>query len=403
MAPAVTGRARLQDAAAYPLTLPFRANAPDAVRARPAPPLSHAEKERRSRAIGIARVLCILGVVYVHAWTGLGGEGLAQARGTFQETLRWVLMELFGRSAVPLLGMISGWLVMASPRTRDARRHVARKARTILLPMVAWNALALVLVSGSAWLLVLPAPVPRSFAWVVQELLMPVGNPDINVQMPFLRDLFVCMLLAPLLVRAPTRLLAGVVLLAASAQVCAPVWALGWPLLLRPSILAFFALGMLARRAGMAERVAALPPARAALPFAVLLPVKLALELRLPDAGALPVFVAFDLIVRVSAALAFWRLAWALADRPAGRRILAIEPYSFFLFCAHLILIWLFAPLIGKLTGPLGSPLYPLFLLAQPLLVLAAVLALARPLARHWPAAARVLSGGRLGRAARPE
>ncbi|MFP5434535.1 MAG: acyltransferase, partial [Alphaproteobacteria bacterium] len=31
---------------------------------------------RRSDAIAIARVICIVGVVYVHAWTGLNGEAL---------------------------------------------------------------------------------------------------------------------------------------------------------------------------------------------------------------------------------------------------------------------------------------------------------------------------------------
>ena len=58
---------------------------------------------RRSDAIRAARVVCIAGVVYVHAWTGLDGHALELARGTPQEVLRWVLMEVFGRSAVPLL------------------------------------------------------------------------------------------------------------------------------------------------------------------------------------------------------------------------------------------------------------------------------------------------------------
>ncbi|GGY94266.1 succinoglycan biosynthesis protein exoh [Novosphingobium colocasiae] len=356
-------------------------------------------RQRRSDAIGIARVLCILGVVYVHAWTGLGGNGLELARGTFQENLRWVLMECFGRSAVPLLGLISGWLVMASLAERDGRRrdwagHVGRKARTVLLPMVVWNAIALVLVSGTAWLFTLPAPVPHTLGWTIEELLILTRNPDINVQMPFLRDLFVCMVLAPALVRLPARALGLIALAAGIAQ----AFALGWPIFLRPSILMFFALGMIARQTGAAERVAEWPLSRAVLPFALLLPVKLALEFALADPGAMPAFVAFDLTVRIAAAFAFWRIAWAVARSDARGPLLALEPYAFFLFCAHLTLIWLFAPLIGRLTGPLGSPLYPLFLILQPLLVLGATLAVASPLSRHWPAAARVLSGGRLGR-----
>jgi len=51
---------------------------------------------------------------------------------------------------------------------------------------------------------------------------------------------------------------------------------------------------------------------------------------------------------------------------------------------------------LGKLTGPLGSPLYPLYLILQPLLVLVAVVALGRILRRVAPRAAALLSGGRL-------
>ena len=81
--------------------------------------------------------------------------------------------------------------------------------------------------------------------------------------------------------------------------------------------------------------------------------------------------------------------------------MLRIEPYAFFLFCAHLILIWLGGPLLGKLFGRMGSPLYPLYLILQPLLVLASVMVMGLALQRIAPRAAAVLSGGRL-RGGRP-
>ena len=87
--------------------------------------LMTANAARRSDAISIARVICILGVVYVHAWTGLNGHDLEIARGTPQENLRWLLMEIFGRSAVPLLGVISGWLVGGSSSARKAKRPIS--------------------------------------------------------------------------------------------------------------------------------------------------------------------------------------------------------------------------------------------------------------------------------------
>ena len=66
------------------------------------------------------------------------------------------------------------------------------------------------------------------------------------------------------------------------------------------------------------------------------------------------------------------------------------------MFCSHLIMIWLAGPAIGLVSGPLGSPLYPAFLLIQPLMVLGAAVALGRTLLALSPAAALWLSGGRL-------
>lgn len=362
----------------------------------PAETFSAREARRRSDAIRIARVVCITGVVYVHAWTGLDGHSLELARGTPQEILRWVLMEAFGRSAVPLLGLISGWLVAGSGRTREWRSHIARKARTILLPMVLWNLIAIAFVSGAAMLLGLAAPVPQSLGWVLQEVLIISHPPDINVQMPFLRDLFLCMVLAPLLVRMPTWSLA---LLALGAGAC-HVLGLGPPIILRASILMFFTLGIVARRAGLAERVPAWPLLPVVLPFAVLMPLHLYTAVGdvrpFDDAST----AALDLAVRVAASLAVWRLAWAVAGSRAAPVLHRVEPYMFFYFCAHLVLLWLFGPMIGQLTGKLGSPLYPLYLLAQPFLILAAVVGIAQGLMRVAPGAAKVLSGGRLTRGA---
>lgn len=343
-------------------------------------------------AISIARVICILGVVYVHAWTGLDGHGLELARGTGQENLRWFLMETFGRSAVPLLGLISGWLVAGSSRTRDWRSHIGRKAQTILLPMILWNMLALTLVSGSAWLFDLPAPTPSSLGWVIEEILIVTRNPDVNVQMPFLRDLFVCMVLAPLLVRMSGRGLAIVVLIAAAGHMLG----VGAPILLRPSILMFFTLGIAARSADVAERTAAWPLPLALIPFVLLMPVQLwlALHAGAPRTGAL--VSGLDLLVRLAASLCFWRVSFALAQGRARGVLLKIEPLMFFLFCSHLILIWLGGPLVGRLFGKLGSPHYPAYLLTQPLMVLACVVALAWLLRRTAPGLALVLSGGRL-------
>src|SRR3546814_3456019 len=77
-----------------------------------------------------------------------------------QSVLYWTLIELFGSSSVPLLSIISGWLVMASVSKRDYAQFAGGKAKSLLLPMVAWNLITVGLVVFFAHFGDLRAPKP---------------------------------------------------------------------------------------------------------------------------------------------------------------------------------------------------------------------------------------------------
>jgi len=346
-----------------------------------------------STAIRLARVICIVGVVYAHSWTGLDGAAQAAADGTPQGILRWGLVEIFGRSAVPLLGMIAGWLVVGSLARLSYGRFVAAKARAVLIPMIVWNAVAIALVCGAAALGWIAAPQISSLWWLIDELLCLATPNDVNVQTPFLRDLFVCMVLAPVLVRAPKPLLAA--LTAATL-----VWTLSGAegiLLLRPSILFFFSIGIVLRRLYAAAALGRLPMIVSVLPFAVLVGLRVWLEVHGAwSSPPLQLTATLDVVLRLAAAGAVWGVCWRLAKSPVAEALVQLEPFVFLVFCDHLILMWLGGPLVGRFTGPLGSPFYPPFLLLQPILVLALSVALGRSLSRLSPNLARLLSGGRL-------
>lgn len=347
-----------------------------------------------SAAIGIARVLCILGIVYVHAWTGLGGDQLARLNDTPQALLRWGLIELLGRSSVPLLSIISGWLVARSLAKKGLGAFLAGKARTIVAPMILWNALAIVTVCGSVALGWVVGPELRNWWWVIDELLCLATPDDINVQMAFLRDLFVCVALAPLLLRLPSGWLALVALIALAWSISGYAFIL----LLRPSILLFFTIGILARRHGCAAWMASRPILLVATGYAVMAAAQIWLETVGIKRGVNDpmLLTSVDLLTRFTTALFFWSIAWRLAAGRFAALLLRIEPYAFLMFCAHLIMIWLGGPLLGRITGPLGSTFYPLLFLVQPLLVLAATLVLGQILLAISPGLASLLSGGRL-------
>ncbi len=363
------------------------ASPPAAADRRPSTPVSG----RLSTAIAITRVICVFGIMYAHAWTGLAGDPLALMAGTGQEWLRWTLMEILGRGAVPLLSIISGWLLAGSTRTGDYRSFITGKARVILLPMLCWNALSILIVSGAGAAGLILAPTPHSLWWVVDELLCLATPNDINVQTAFLRDLFVCMLFAPLLLRAGNGWLVALAVLAAA-------WAIGGLnlfVLLRPQILVFFLIGIILRRARLAESITTVPLVWAILPAIIIVPLRIVLNVY-ADAIPLPAMTGMDLIVRVAVGMLFWRIAWGLAGSGLSARLVRLERYAFFAFCLHMILIWLGGPFIGRFTGPLGSPAYPVFLILQPVLVFAACIGIGRVLAHVAPETARILSGGRL-------
>jgi len=347
-----------------------------------------------SASIGIARVLCIVGIVYVHAWTGLVGADIIKLNDTPQGMLRWSLIELLGRSSVPLLSIISGWLVAASLTKRSWTSFLRGKARTIIAPMILWNALAILFVSGAAWLGYIQAPLPTTWRWTIDELLCLLTPNDINVQMSFLRDLFVCMLAAPLLVRLPSWLL-GVI---AALTVGWVISGFSFVLLLRPSILLFFSAGILARRHELAVWMATRPIAMVGGVYMILAATLVWLETVGEARGITDptLMVSVDLMMRCATALFFWSIAWRLADSRAAKFLLRFEPYAFLMFCSHLIMIWLGGPFIGQWTGTMGSPFYPAFLLAQPFLVLGVTVLLGLGLRAISPAAAELLSGGRI-------
>ena len=345
-------------------------------------------------AIRIARVLCIIGLVYSHGWTGLTGHELQLSLNNPQSVFRIILVELFGRSSVPLLSAISGYLVVASAGKRDYGGFVSAKARAILAPMILWNALAILLVSGSAWLFSLPAPQPIDTLWFADELLSLTRANDINEQMPFLRDLFLCMLAAPLLVHAPNRWL--VLLAAITFAWTASEWST--PIFQRPPILLFFLIGMLVRRQGLAPMLAGLSPWLIWPAFVMLAGLKITVLLGHAPFTDMLTAPRVDLALRLAGALATWQLVWRLADSRWAPAFCRLEPYMFLLFASHLIFMWLAGPMIGKLTGTMGAPLYPLYLTLQPALALGTALILAVGLRRLPAPVGDLLSGGRLPR-----
>ena len=195
---------------------------------------------------------------------------------------------------------------------------------------------------------------------MANELLCLTHPADIDVQSAFLRDLFVCLLLAPGLCRMGLAIQIGVV----AVGLAYTLSGVSFPLLLRPTILVFFVLGMMARRLDALHRVSSLPLIVLGALYLGVVIIEVALATHYPTLPTpFGVQSALDVALRAAAALFFWAVSWRIAASRFAGPLLALEPYVFLLFCSHLIMMWLAAPVIGLVTGPLGAPLYPVFLL----------------------------------------
>lgn len=319
---------------------------------------------------------------------------LRQASDSWQGILYWIVVEVLSRSSVPLLSVISGWLVAASINRRSYAAFISGKMKSLLAPMAAWNLITVFLIG----LVVLLADYHAGFEPVglplFNQIIHLLGVGELNYQNAFLRDVFICMLMAPWVLRLPDYALW---LLIGGAA----IWSIAeWQLyiLLRPQILLFFLIGIIAERNDLDSAVRSFAFLPMMLVFALAVGAKAVLAIFSADYPLFHPYLAavLDNGLRLIAAVVFWRAALRLAQGNYAPMLLKIEPYMFMMFCSHVLIIRGFSPFAAKLFGRFGDPLWPVYFILQPLFVLAVVYVIAEALKFFTPSIAQLLSGGRL-------
>ncbi|MEM8833004.1 MAG: acyltransferase [Pseudomonadota bacterium] len=152
-----------------------------------------------SQRIAIARVFLIFGIIVIHVPPSLPLAELSQAP---FDLIRGFFTHGLFRGSVPVLTMISGYLLFHSQIDQQFNQLIKKKSRSLLLPLILWNIPLLVVVfiiqqqglmqhDFSAQL------VP--FDWLNWlNALTGLTGVTINYPLNFLRDLFVLALLAPI-------------------------------------------------------------------------------------------------------------------------------------------------------------------------------------------------------------
>jgi len=302
--------------------------------------------DQLSRTIDLSRIALIVGIVFLHYGmypnfrvSPFGGVSVSE-----HEVAMFVnsFLLFFFFSVVPLLSTISGWLFFAFMKDSKAdaapalRARICKRFRSLYVPLIAWN--LLYLVALSALFIAAPDhPIFRSLNLDFQvaglreflNAIFALSHHPLAFQFWFVRDLFLTVLLSPLL----WLLLRKAPWLGAVAL--GIVWLCNYDLeiFFRPDVLFFFYMGGLLRMRG-ARLGISWPATRWLIGIYIALVSARAMAPYFIDESTVALAVVTR-GMRLIGVLACWGAFLKLAEAPLGVRVARWGAMAFFLYAMH--------------------------------------------------------------------
>lgn len=346
-----------------------------------------------SSRINLMRILLISGIVFVHVPHDPATSPFLGLYGLF-DWLRVFLGDALFRIGVPCLSAISGYLLFRrGVEAYDYKATLRSKSKTVLLPFLIWNGALFVMVLIFQRLDIGSGYFPDLWSVSTRELLgygLATEGLPINVPLYFLRDLFVCILLSPVLAFMIQRFawptLAVLLIITAIPDVTIFI-------VQKKSILFSFSLGIALALYSIdlkaLDRYAA-PLMIATIAAAALLAT--GLYLTGPDFNVW-LNVSRNLLAVVGA-IGLWASSAMLIRSGLGQRLARTGSLSFWIFCAHyplLVIMWM-------VWNRIDTAHYPLFYISA-ILVSFIILVISNAQVRqHLPKLYGVLTGSRSDR-----
>lgn len=352
-----------------------------------------------SYRIELLRVTCILCVVCVHTPSPID-VGQEFSSGTVEAVYDFLTYAVF-RSATPTLSVISGYLLFKSFSLSRYHHIVLKKFSTILLPAVIWAtgmALLLFAAQGAGLIERRIFDLAGGDPFVFADAIFGISHLPFNGPIYFLYDIFLCIIISPVLYFILKYLpWTGCLILIL-------FWVSGGSsaLWLRGDILVgFYAGGLIS----LEEVDLAISKRNAILIIATFLVCCLGVAWHaviVPQAR-LEQSIAIELaFLRILGPLAMWSYASLMAKTEMARRLRRFGGMALFVFCSHEPLIRLLGRGYFGMTGGHAPAYYPLFYIAAPAAVILFAWTAKMVLERVSPRSLALLSGGRLGRSGRP-
>ena len=360
-----------------------------------------------SRTIDLSRIALIVGLVFLHYgrypnFKANPFDGMSVGEfevATFVNS--FVLFFFF--SAVPLLSLISGWLFFsfldesADDPAASLFSRIRRRFSSLYVPLVTWNFLYL----GALLALYTAFPNHSLFdtlnidfdtADLAQyfNAVFAIDRSPLAFQFWFIRDLFVAILLSPvlwvLIKRAPY----------VAAAVFFTVWLVNYDtrIFLRPDVPFFFFLGGLIRSSRTDVGVGARATIILCSIYVLLVTARALAPYLIDESTAL--LAAYTRLMRLIGALACWGLFLRLAGTELGISLTRWGPFAFFLYAAHFPLMAEVKLLLWNLLPAVNDFWMVAHYLTSVVLTVILCLGTAVLLARCVPGLFGVLNGGRV-------
>lgn len=347
--------------------------------------------EQTSRTIQIARVLCILSVVYMHAPPYLYKTPSilwSDAASLF------LVREIFGRTSVALLSIISGFLCvrLGQGKSTSALGRLQKKVTTLIVPLAIWNTLTFIkMFFDTGYELPALTALPR--------MILAFDGFPLETPTYFLRDLFVCNLfIAPMVWvvrRAPWS--GFVVLFLAMAS------GFEGPLFLNNAIPVCFFVGLMVAENRLSPLAAVATDPIAApcivcgcLVIVVMQAVIKVLWVNIGYNAPEILLNIVEFLARFAGATIVWFSASQLERSTLSWRIAAFEPVIFFVFCSHPFSLGISWVVLQHFGVAFGTPAYFAFLAFCPIICLGAgvagvaIIRLVAPIPLRWMLGGRV-------------
>lgn len=271
------------------------------------------------------------------------------------------VIDLLGRTAVPLLSLISGMLLVSSFSERSGQSILKSKLKTLIVPMIFWSTPMLVIVCGKSIITDEPGLRPDGLLEWANALFAITKSPA-NGPLHFLRDIFIMSGYGIAILFVYRRLKWAGILLALIVGLVEQIP--GGLLIFRNQIASMYVFGLVLALLGHAGWKPNWPLV-ATLVGAMILSIAFGPALH-SESGHIATRL-LEHLPKIAMSFLIWRLAFEVASRPTALRTMfdRLEPHIFTIFCSHAIVAAFVAGLALAFGLSEHSPSHGLLLLAQ--------------------------------------